>query len=70
MNKAYKLLEKLMATLAEERNRVSAEIKTGTLPAGATQDEIISVTTAAISEITKIRRIEFMLEDVKSLFQQ
>jgi hypothetical protein len=68
MDKAYKLLEELIALLAIERNQIANAIKTGTVPAKTTQAAVLTMATTAISEIAKIKRIESILEDVKSLF--
>lgn len=65
MDKAYKLLEKLLVLLATEREQIASDIST---PAEATHAEFLILATIAMSKIKKIKKIEAMLDDVKSMF--
>ena len=69
MHNAYKLLEELMALLAVERNQILNYVKTGTISPDATSAVALAEANNALKTIAKIKRIEAMLDDVKSLMQ-
>ena len=66
MDKAYKLLEKLQVLLATERDQIAIDIKTST--SEQTDAEFLILAKIALSKIEKIKKMEAMLDDIKSLF--
>jgi hypothetical protein len=68
MNEAHQLLEKVMEIIAFEHNRIILEMKSGSVTEPLSQEEILIMATDAISKIAKLKRMQAMLSDVKTLF--
>jgi hypothetical protein len=64
VNKAYKLLEEILTLLASERTQILNYVKTGVISPAA---DALHEANNALSAVAKIKRIEAMLDDVKSL---
>ena len=70
MNKADKLLAELMQVLAVERNQTADSLKNGDGFALATDEELLEIAKTTILKIAKIKRIEAVLDDVKSMLKE
>ena len=68
MNEAHLLLEKAIEIIVAERNRITLEMKSGSVAEATSHEEISIMAKNAIHKIVKLKRIEAMLGDVKSLF--
>jgi hypothetical protein len=68
MNKEnVKLLQCLIDKVVLEQECIEQRIKNGTVEESATNDEVVALAKGLIADITRVKRIIHMLEDVKSM---